>query len=124
VAHNSLNTQAQKILKTSDKKFPPPTVRDNICIQVMEIDRGHTDPRTVLTVVLSVDNDFCKLGTKFGMLKQLYARIEFTILKEKFINLKSVLDNEISLISASLSQSLTGGQGFSRCFCTRKCSTS
>jgi hypothetical protein len=57
-------------------------------IWVPAVDRGHTDLRTVLAVVLSVDNDFYKLGTKYRVLKQLYARSEYTTLKEKFINLK------------------------------------
>ncbi|GFQ68955.1 KRAB-A domain-containing protein 2 [Trichonephila clavata] len=66
---------------------------------------------------------FYKLGTEHGVLKQLYCRSEFSIFQEKSLTFASVGTEEKSLRTVVSSQSLTGGQGYSRCSCTTKCST-
>ncbi|XP_054734682.1 uncharacterized protein LOC129242145 [Anastrepha obliqua] len=48
-------------------------IGDNVQIQVPDGDRGHTDNRNVLAVVVGIENsDFYKLANKNGTLKQLY----------------------------------------------------
>ncbi|KAK4880961.1 hypothetical protein RN001_004280 [Aquatica leii] len=122
-AHASLQTQGAKMLKNSDVKFPPAKVGDNVRIRILDVDRGRGDPQTVLVVVMNVEGGFYKLGTENGVLKQLYFRSEFTILHEKLLTLASVGTEEKSLRTVASSQSLTGGQGYTRCNCTTKCTT-
>lgn len=122
-AHTGLQTQGAKMLKTSNTKFKDGEVGDNVRIRFPDVDRGHGDPRSVIAVVMSVEGGFYKLGTEHGVLKQLYARSEFSILHEKLLLLSSVGTEEKSLRTIASSQSLTGGQGYTRCNCTTKCTT-
>jgi hypothetical protein len=98
-AHSSLNVQSAKMLKISDRKFPSAKVGDNVRVRVPDVDRGRTDPRSILAVIMAVENDFCKQGTEYGVLKQLCTRSEFTVLKEKLISYDSVPQEEKNLKS-------------------------
>jgi hypothetical protein len=63
------------------------------------------------------------LGTKYGILKQLNVRSQFSLCAEKFITLSDVPDVDICLRKASESQPLGNGHGFFKCTCQQKCIT-
>ena len=111
------------MLTQSDPTFQQAKVGYTVLIRIPHIDKGRGDPRNVLAVVMFVEGAFYKLGTEHGVLKQLYARSEFSILHEKLLTLSSVGTEEKSLRTIASSQSLTGGQGYTRCNCTTKCTT-
>ena len=72
------------------------------------------------------DDGFYELGTENGRLPQLYARSQFSICKEQFLDAENIPDTTISLRSAATQDSVAGGghgQGFVRCACTKKCET-
>ena len=59
-----------------------------------------------------------------GILKQLYARSQFTTCSENLISLSDIpQEKQISLRSAATEQSIGNGQGFFKCTCITKCST-
>nr|XP_042912061.1 uncharacterized protein LOC122272429 [Parasteatoda tepidariorum] len=89
-AHASLQAKGAKILRSSGAKFPPAKVGDNVRIRIPDVDRGCGDPRSVLAVVMNVEDGFYKLGTEHGVLKHLYSRSEFSILHEKLLTLDSI----------------------------------
>jgi len=61
-----------------------------------------------------VKDNFYKNGITKGKLQQLYSRNQFTICKEKFVQIKDVLANSFLLQeAASLFSNL--GQGYDRC---------
>ncbi len=122
-AHTSLQNQGAKMLKTSNTKFKQAEVEDNVRIHIPDVDRGRREPRSVIAVVMCVEGAFYYLGTEHGVLNQLYARSEFSILHEKLLLLSSVGTEEKSPRTIASSQSLTGGQGYTRCNCTTKCTT-
>lgn len=65
----NLREQAQKMLKTSGKKFPPVPLGITVRIPV-PVDRGRGDARNILAVVLQkTDDELYQLGTKQGVLK-------------------------------------------------------
>jgi len=65
--------QAKKTLAASNAKHPNVDEGVTVRIKVPEVDRAKTDARSILAVVLSKTEDgFYKLGTKTGILKQLY----------------------------------------------------
>jgi hypothetical protein len=112
------------MLRTSKRKFPPAQIGDTVRIQVPDVDRGRTDPRNVLAVVVGIeDSDFYRLANKHGTLKQLFTRNQFAICKEKLLSMDEVSTQEISLREAASANSKSGGQGYTRCNCKRKCST-
>ncbi|GBM07540.1 hypothetical protein AVEN_100735-1 [Araneus ventricosus] len=93
-------------------------------IEVPEVDRTKTDARSILAVVLiKTEDGFYKLGTKAGILKQLYPKSEFSVCKERFLTKEDVLAVEISLHQTAIKQSLGTGQDFRQCDYKSKCST-
>ncbi|GBN67396.1 KRAB-A domain-containing protein 2 [Araneus ventricosus] len=117
-------TSSNENVTNLKKKFPPPQIGDTVRIQVPDVDRGRTDGRKVLAVVVGIeDSDFYKLANKNGTLKQLYTRNQFVTCKEKLLSIDEISSQEMSLREAAAANSRSGGQGYTRCQCKRKCST-
>ncbi|KAJ8890526.1 hypothetical protein PR048_010035 [Dryococelus australis] len=47
-----LHEQAEKMLQTSGKKFPPASTSDNILVSIPDVDRGRLAPRNVLARIM------------------------------------------------------------------------
>ncbi|XP_025202918.1 uncharacterized protein LOC112600005 [Melanaphis sacchari] len=94
LALNGLQTQASVMLRSSNQKFPPAQVGDTVRVRVPDIDRGRMDYQNILAVIMDVDNDLYKLGTKYRIISQLYTRNQFAVCKEKLISLNDVLSNQ------------------------------
>ena len=112
--------QAEKMKELSAKRFKAAEVGQCVKVPVPGVDRGKTDPRNILAVVLEVTQDGCyQLGTKNGVLKQLYSRNQFDPCKEKFLCVEEVpREKEVSLRQTASVLSDGNGQGFQRCNCT------
>lgn len=119
--------QAKKMKRDSDAQFPPPEIGATVRIPVPDVDRAKLDDRSILARVLRVaPNDLYELGTRNGRLEQLYARSQFSICSEIFLNDEDIPQNTISLRSAARKESEDKGghgQGFLRRQCTRGCDT-
>ncbi|XP_076394125.1 uncharacterized protein LOC105662085 [Megachile rotundata] len=101
-AKENLLLHATKILRTSQKQFPPAQIGDTVRIQVPNVDRSRTDSRNVLAVVVGMeDSDFYKLANK-----------------NDEISLQEMLLRE-----AAVGNSRSEGQGYTHYHCKRKCST-
>jgi len=89
-------------------------------VRVPYFDRGHLAPRNIVAVVDVNSSGLYLLGTKEGLLERLYARSEFTIADNTFIEAHDVPSSSLSLRSASV---VTSGskQGFVSCHCKRYC---
>lgn len=121
----NLENQAEKMKTMSADKYSNVEVGQNVRLKVPEIDRAKTDPKSIIAVVIDVkDNEFYQLGTKMGILKQLYTKNQFAACSEDFIKIEEIVtDKEVSLREVVGKLSLTGGQGFKKCNCQKKCST-
>ncbi|QQP31420.1 Uncharacterized protein FKW44_025029, partial [Caligus rogercresseyi] len=83
--------QAKRMMDLSSKRFHSVDVGQCVQVPVPGIDRGKTDPRNVLAVVLDVtEAGLYRLGTTNGILKQLYSRNQFNPTKNSFINIEDV----------------------------------
>ncbi|XP_067128907.1 uncharacterized protein [Centruroides vittatus] len=121
----SLEKQAEKMKATSVDKYPNVKIGQNVRLKVLEIDKAKTDPKSIIAVVVDVkDNEFYKLGTKIGVLKQLYTQHQFTSCPEDFIKIEKVVkDKKVSLREVVAKLCLTRGQGFKKCNCLKNCLT-
>lgn len=73
-ARANLLKQAAKMIKTSNTKFPPLSVGDNVTVSVLRLDRATTDPRNILAVVLDVlDIGLYRVGNQDGILERAVA---------------------------------------------------
>ena len=69
-AREGLEWQAKKMKAISSKKFPKPTLGQNVGIKTPDIDRAKTDPRSVIAVITDIKvEEFYELATKLGKLK-------------------------------------------------------
>ena len=62
-----------------------------------------------------------KVGTKNGILKDLFARNRIQLCKTQFFTLKEVKGDVIAFRTVIRVQSKFGGQGFVKCYCRKKC---
>ncbi|XP_045471753.1 uncharacterized protein LOC123678661 [Harmonia axyridis] len=101
-AKAGLEKQAEKMLTLSREKIPPAEIGQNVVVKVPDVDRGRLAPRSVLAVVLNVnESSLYKLGTKDGALERLYSRNEFIFADSNFINSSDVPSCSINLRKAS-----------------------
>lgn len=88
---DGLTQQAKQRKLQSDRNFPNPIIGDTVRVTIPQFDRGKTDARNVLACILEVtENNFFKLGTQKGVLKQLYCRSQFQLCHEKFLTIDDV----------------------------------
>ena len=117
--------QAQKMIDNSVKRFQPAKVGETVMVPVPLVDRGRAEfPNVKAVVFQALDNGTYKLGTKHGLLKQVYTRNQFTPCLEKFLSLDDVVqEREVSLREVAIAESMGQGQGFAKCSCTKSCMT-
>ncbi|KAH9631734.1 hypothetical protein HF086_014735 [Spodoptera exigua] len=83
----------------SADKYSNVEVGQNVTLKVPEIDRAKTDPKSIIAVVIDVnDNEFYQLGTKMGILKQLYTKNRFAACSEDFIKIEEIVTDKERLI--------------------------
>ena len=117
-AKEGLCQQAKRMKVTSDKKHPPAAIASTVRVKVPDVDRGRGDPKSILVIVLNITKDnFYKLGTRNGIIKQLYARSQFSVCNENILSTEEIPSKEISLRSVATAQSTGTGQGFAKCAC-------
>jgi hypothetical protein len=63
-------------------------------------------------------DDLYKIGTKNGIIAQLFIRNQFSSCDG--VNINDISTDNISLGAANSKESMFEGQGFFKCFCTRK----
>ena len=59
--------QTEVMLRGTQKRFGQVEVGSTVRIQIDPVDRGKTDPRNVLAVVMENSDGYYKLGTKHGL---------------------------------------------------------
>ncbi|CAI6355308.1 unnamed protein product [Macrosiphum euphorbiae] len=97
-AKECLERQAKRMKLQSDMSHPPALQGCNVRVKIPNVDRSKCNPQSIIAIVLEKTTDeFYRLGTKYGILKQLYARSQFSLCTEKFITLRDVPDVDICL---------------------------
>lgn len=82
LALSNLQKQATKMLDVSNAKYPAATIGDTVRVRVPDVDRARSDGRNILATVIELTaSNLYKLGTKQGVLNQLYSRNQFTALE-------------------------------------------
>ncbi|KAK2586098.1 hypothetical protein KPH14_008379 [Odynerus spinipes] len=121
VAKFGQEKQAQKMIAFSNSKLPEVDIGTNVAVRVPDVDRGRTAPRNILAVVAGINaSGLYELGTKEGHFDRLYARNEFIIVENNFIEINDVPSTLLTVRSASTLSS-SSKQGFISCHCKRYC---
>jgi hypothetical protein len=120
--------QAERMVKRSRVDLRPGEQGDNVAVPVPLVDRGRGDPRNILGVIIDrrEDTDQYRIAVKAGVLNGMYSRNQFDLCPQRLLNTEDInTEKTVSLRSAVISESSTGGQGFIKCNCTgaQKCRT-
>jgi len=107
----------------STMRFKKAEVGDTVMVPIPLVDRGRAEFTNAKAVVLQVDESGTyKLGTRHGILKQLYTRNQFSPCEQQFLAIDDVpQEREISLREAANADSMGHGQGFIKCTCSMFC---
>ena len=91
-------------------------VGDNVTLNVPEFDRGPSDNRNLLVVILQREDNLYKVGCKEGRINTRYTAADMDPIKEKLFTISEVPDVEMALRTK-----YTGGQGYVKCACKLSC---
>ena len=120
VDHGQANS-ASKMIRRGMRMQEPLQVDDNATLRIPEVDRGPSDSKNLLVVVLSNDNEIYRVGCKEGIINTRFTRADIDKIGEKLLKVADVPDVHISL-RAAVSRS-TGGQGYQKCSCKTVCTS-
>ncbi|CAF3516224.1 unnamed protein product [Rotaria socialis] len=127
-ARQGQKRQADEFLRNTAKrhKLADLNVGDNVLIPVPDVDRGPTDARNVLAVVMEIKDDKYKLGVEQGIINGYYSFHQISKATGTSTILVENVDQGIkkSLREVVKLQSITGGQGMLKCSCKGGCTTS
>ena len=122
-ARRKQHDQAQQMQLVSTMRFKKAEVGDTVMVPIPLVDRGRAEFTNAKAVVLKIDESGTyKLGTRHGILKQLYTRNQFNPCEQQFLSIDDVpQEREISLREAANADSMGHGQGFIKCTCSMFC---
>ncbi|CAF5006834.1 unnamed protein product, partial [Rotaria socialis] len=127
-ARQGQKRQVGEFLRNTAKrhKLVDLNVGDNVLIPVPDVDRGPTDARNVLAVVMEIKGDKYKLGVEQGIINAYYSFHQLSKATGTPTILVKNVDQGIkkSLTEVVKLQSVTGGQGMLKCSCKGGCTTS
>ena len=122
VASSGQETQASKMLQRGKRLLTELHIGQNATLRVPEFDRGPSDPRNLLVVILGKINDFYEVGCREGRLINKYTRADLDLVSETLLSPQEVSDAKLTLRTAV--SKVTGGQGYAKCACKKSCDTS
>jgi hypothetical protein len=126
-AREAQELQAQKMLKRSRRVLVEGSIGDNVTVPIPSFDRGRTDPRNLIGVIIDKDDSgLYKIGLKSGVLEGKFSRNQFDICSYAMYTSEDInLQKTLPLRKAVQEVSNCGGQGFVRCNCngTKRCQT-
>ncbi|CAF4842490.1 unnamed protein product [Rotaria sp. Silwood2] len=122
---DSIRRVARAGQKRQADQFLQCTAKKTKLIPVPDIDRGPTDARNVLGVIMEIKHDQLKIGTEKSILFGYYSFHQVS----KAPGMATLLIEDVptnitkSLRAIVKLQSITGGQGFMKCDCKQGCRT-
>ena len=102
---------------------PPLLGGDNVRIGIPKVDRGRSDPPSVIGVVTDInEHGSYKIGTKHGRVKGALSRnLVDKCRQNTFLSPEDVPDSELSIRQTAAQGSIGHGQGFLQCKCKTGC---
>ena len=90
-------------------------------LTVPDVDRGPTDPRNLLVVVLKEQDGLYTVGCREGILGPKFTAADLSAIEQPLIKAEEVPDVCLSIRTATARA--TGGQGYTKCQCTTQCTS-
>ena len=120
LARKTQSAQADKMVDRTNRQQGVVTVGSCCMVSVNDLDRGKVDARSLIAVVMAIDNALYKLGTSEGILPQWYTRNQFRPIISLPLSVEKVPNVVMKLRTIATVQSVGTGQGIFACSCTKK----
>ncbi|KAL8589382.1 hypothetical protein ACOMHN_021534 [Nucella lapillus] len=121
VAFRGQQKTAERMVEKSKRLLVNLDVGQCATIRVPDVDRGPSDPKNMLVVVLAVDNGMFTLGCKEGVLRSKVTAADLHPVKEPLLSASQVPNITIGVRQATAKAS--GGQGYQKCQCNSQCTS-
>ncbi|KAJ8666231.1 hypothetical protein QAD02_007893 [Eretmocerus hayati] len=109
-AVEGIEKQAKRMRLESNRRFLPLKVGMCVTVPVPDVDRSKADFRNIIDVVCEVtDDNLYKIGTREGVLAQLYSRNQIAYAENNFLRIEDVPAETISLQAVNTQESIVGG---------------
>ena len=108
------------MVKLSPLELQPGIVGDHVAVRIPTVDSGRGDARNILGVIIHRDlkTDQYAIGVKSGILEGQCSRNQFDLCPQRLLSTTSInAETTVSLRTAVIAQSASGGQGFANCYC-------
>ena len=90
-------------------------------LRVPDVDRGPTDPKNLLVVILKEEEGLYTVGCREGILRPKFTPADLSGIKQSLIKSEEVPHICLSIRTATARA--TGGQGYIKCQCTTQCTS-
>ena len=111
---------ASRMTRRGQQLLRPLFIGQCATLRVPDADRGPTDPRNLLVVVLKNQDGLYTVGCREGILGPKFTAVDLSAIEQPLIKVEEVPNVCLSVRTATARS--TGGQGYVRCQCTsRRC---
>ncbi|KAK4324818.1 hypothetical protein Pmani_004559 [Petrolisthes manimaculis] len=112
---------AARMIRRGKRLLRPMSIGQCATLRVPDVDRGPTDPRNLLVVVLKNQDGLYTLGCREGILGPKFTAADLSAIEQPLIKVEELSDVCLSVRTATSMS--TGGQGYARCQCTTQCTS-
>ncbi|XP_076047343.1 uncharacterized protein LOC143028870 [Oratosquilla oratoria] len=112
---------ATRMTRCGKYLLKPLSVGQCATLRVPDVDRGPTDPRNLLVVVLKENDGLHTVGCREEIIGPTFTATDLCAIKQPLIKPEEVPDICLSIRTATVRG--TGGQGYVKCQCTTQCTS-
>ncbi|XP_076056171.1 uncharacterized protein LOC143034113 [Oratosquilla oratoria] len=112
---------ATRMTRCGKYLLKPLSVGQCATLRVPDVDRGPTDPRNLLVVVLKENDGLHTVGCREEIIGPKFTATDLCAIKQPLIKPEEVPDICLSIRTATVRG--TGGQGYVKCQCTTQCTS-
>ena len=112
---------AARMTRRGKNLLKPLSIGQCATLRVPDVDRGPTDPKNLLVVILKEEEGLYTVGCREGILRTKFTPADLSGIKQSLIKSEEVPDICLSMRTATARA--TGGQGYTKCQCTTQCTS-
>ena len=120
-ANQGQSKAALKMTRRGKHQLKPLSIGQCATLRVPDVDRGPTDPKNLLVVILKDEGGLYTVGCREGILKPKFTVADLSAIQQPLIKFEEVPNVNLSIRTATAKA--TGGQGYTKCQCTTPCTS-
>ena len=93
---------------------------DNVLVVISQFNKGRGEPSNLIPVVMNIDDERHKVGTKYGVIENILERNSLNKTKYNRLKIINVPQTKTSIRTLVNFGSVGNGQGYKRCNCIHR----